>query len=268
MDDETTELEGTAETVAADEAASGIEANPEQTPTKPTKTDLTQDRNFREFQAKKDKEVAMAKAEVLARATENQALQQRLNAIEAQLSQREQSELATLDPEERAEKYRLMLEQQRAESVAQQQMSYFSQQAYQRVNAAGLDWNDPRLNNAKSIKPSNEGLIAFVDAIAQIKAEEANVIREELEQTKAQYSKRAKTDEKREKKESLIETGALATTASTGATSPGLERAQMVDQFKKRLIALRGQGTDNPVYRTLRTDMRKAGVTDRDLGYQ
>jgi hypothetical protein len=250
---------GAASTVASQPTAGGAapSSQPQTVDQASGKIDLTTLPEFRAWQSQQDKRLAEAQ-QLMAQ------MQAQLSQVQAERQQREMEALSALDPAERA----TALERKLSEYQTQQRQNIIVDQAKRIVAEAGIDWNDPRLAQAKSVPPSDAGLAAITTAVNQILLQE---LRDKSETAKAvvqletqRVQQESVVNAERKANEALVNAGVLVSAGSQAATVvPTLtQRDQQIAQFRDEFRHYRGKGIgpDNPGLMDLRSRLRTAGI--------
>lgn len=222
--------------------------------------DLTQLEPFRKVQSEWDKRDAQRQAEIA-------ALQNQIAAFQQRQAQSELERLDDLDKDEQNVVLRRMVNEHQQKAAEEARFRQLTQQAMSIVAEAGLDWNDPRLNPAKSIGATPDGVIAIAAAAARLKAEEADAAKLAALKAAEDAAAKAKVEADRARIANAAASGVAATSVAPSQAPAGSERDQQIAQFKQRFGSLRGKGVDSPAYTQFLRDMRQAGVTFTDLGY-
>lgn len=255
MNGEDTEREDGAseEEVAETTPTGGSGASPQAAPEKSSKIDLTSIPEFRTVQSKHDREMA--------------EMRQQLAGLRASQQQREAAEFDTLDDAEKAARLQKRIREMEAETQQRAQAERFTGELSRLLAEHELPFNDPRIAPVLAVtQPDEAGMRTVMAAIAKIERDEARKLREELDAERKAGEEKARKAAKKAERETLANSGALVTSAASGATSRGAEKAAQVMAFKAEWAKVL-KSSDEAGRRAFNQKMRAAGLTFRDLGY-
>jgi hypothetical protein len=229
-----------------------------QVPATQARVVLDQLPDFRRYQGERDRREAQLQRELQAREQQLRDLEGRIAAIEGE-------RLDQLDPAEQVAALKRQMEAQRAKQVQEAEQMQITQQAFAIVQAAGLDWNDPRLTEAKAVGPTMQGVMAISQAVAKALADDARAARDAAEQAKVTAEERAKTQVQKAEVQALNNAGVTATSPAVSVVAPSNPREQAIAQFRAKRRAFIGRGIDAPGWLPFLTDLKNAGLTLDDV---
>jgi len=222
--------------------------------------DLTALPEFRAFQANADRQ--RAQAEQSAR-----QLQQQVDALQAQMNQRELASLDSLDPSEQVQILRRKLDQQAAQQAAAQAAAIAAQQRQSNIALVTQTLADLSLSQTDS---EVAGILAAygeptAEAVAQINSRLGVLANQRLRTQQAQQLKEAQSAARVAQVQALDEAGVTATSAGNVASVvPGNERQRVIADFRTEWIRKRG-ASETPAYFSFMNRLRAAGLTLSDL---
>jgi len=229
----------------------------------PAKVDLTENPQFREYQSKKDREIAEVRAEASRMAARLQQIEAESQRAAQERAQAELAQIETLDAPEQAKILRERLRNVEREREAQAASARITSQAMSILNEAGIAPNDPRLESIRQMPATSDLIPALSRMVASIQRQEREAMAAELAEARKPRDTKAETA--REVVRALDDAGVTAVSNGQSVVTPMNPNEEARQKLLKEYKSFAGKGIDNPAYRAFTERLIQMGVTTGDL---